>query len=221
MSGTHHVLRAIVAFSLAVTGLAPAVSGEEATPEPVIENGFSADKLYQYDSVDTVDLSAGTVQLTIPIGHTYPVGPALSFGLTLVYSSSVWTINSRGPAGCGGEMSCDFEAVPNALSNAGLGWRLSLGQLFDPADTDNPLGQYWVYVSADGAQHRLWPTLHDGETTGTAMYTRDGTYLRASRQGTATDTWLLETGDGITHTFVNHTGVKWRLAAISWRGPRQ
>ena len=53
--------------------------------------GFSAQNVYSTTDIDSVNLFNGNLVLTLPIGQTYPVSERLSYGLTLVHNSQVWT----------------------------------------------------------------------------------------------------------------------------------
>ncbi|MEM9595174.1 MAG: RHS repeat-associated core domain-containing protein [Acidobacteriota bacterium] len=74
-------------------------------------------------------------------------------------------------------------AVPNPLSNAGLGWSLSLGRLLYP-DPDLPHATAlhpgrWTYVGADGGRHGFHDRLHpDVPAPQDQQFTTDGSYLR-------------------------------------------
>src|ERR1700755_1760370 len=61
-----------------------------AQKHPNIELGFNADKLYQFTTLDAVNLFNGNLVVTIPMGQRYPVNDEFSYGLTLVYNSKVW-----------------------------------------------------------------------------------------------------------------------------------
>lgn len=122
--------------------------------------GFDPSKVYGSFDIDHVDLFSGSLRITIPIGQEYPVDGALSYGLTLVYNSSVFSYHPIPEDG--GEVS---EAVPNPLSNAGLGWMVTFGRLIPP-DTDvlNEDLDHWLYVAPDGGQHMLYDTLHEEDS---------------------------------------------------------
>ena len=76
---------------------------------------------------------------------------------------------------------------PNPAANAGLGWQLSLGKLYQPRldvfddRVDFTERSEWVYMSPDGSEHTFYRTLHnDDPQTGSSFiwYTRDSSYLR-------------------------------------------
>ena len=182
--------------------------------------GFDPQKAYAIGEIDHVNLFNGNAIITLPIGPTYPVGGALSYRFTLVYNGNDWDFL--------GWMD-GVHGVPDKFSNAGLGWRLSLGELIAPQDPLNGSGT-WIYGSPDGAQRSFHRTLHkeeDGNSAyeaaaspaanGVVGYTRDGSYLRMKRlapqfvrtetapDGEETWVWLaqyqIELADGTIHTF--------------------
>jgi RHS repeat-associated protein len=176
-----------------------------ADPFPTQERGFQAEKAFHIGDFDTVNLFNGNLVLAIPIGGSYPVSSRLSYGLTLTYNSTVWDFQED-------DTNVYQQAIPNRRSNAGLGWRLSLGELLDPAYPENDVG-LWTYVGADGAEHLFWDTLHEGEAVVNGVrYTRDGSYLRM-RTVNAT-TLAVDFSDGTTQTFVSAGANQWRLSQI-------
>jgi RHS repeat-associated protein len=179
-----------------------------ADPFPTQERGFQAEKAFHLGDFDTVNLFNGNLVLTLPIGGTYPVGGNLSYGLTLVYNSNVWDFQED-------ELGIYRQALPNRRSNAGLGWRLSLGELLDPGFGENDIG-LWTYVGADGAEHSFRATLHENEPLdANAQYTRDGSYLRL-RTVNAT-TRAVDFPDGTTQTFVSSGFHEWSLSRMEDR----
>ena len=162
-----------IAICALILPLALAAAAQE--QDPPLERGFMPDKAFQSGDIDNVDLSSGMFSLVIPIGQTYPVDGGLAYGLKLCYHSDVWDIDTETVA-CQNGVCTYTRARPNRLSNAGLGFRVSLGQLLDPGDSWNLWGG-WRYVSPDGGQHEFQPALHYGEND-TSWFSRDGTYLR-------------------------------------------
>jgi RHS repeat-associated protein len=113
------------------------------------ELGFNPGKLYDFSSVDSVNLFNGNLTLSVPLGIPYPVSSTLSYQFTLAYNSKIWDQ----------EIIPNSITVPNMRSNAGLGWRLTLGRLLAPNDTtiiglsgSNSLGEY-VYEGPAGDEH--------------------------------------------------------------------
>lgn len=128
---------------------------------------------------------------------------------------------------------CYTITEPNPESNAGPGWRLSLGKLYPPRfeQTDNsPLKtekQNWVYVAPDGSEHSFYSRLHQSDAvengdsdpvTDPVTYTRDGTYLRMRIVGNDRH---VEFPNGDVHIFRNHpsteTPIDWRLVTMQDR----
>ena len=72
--------------------------------------GFDPSKIYGSFDIDHVDLFSGSLRITIPIGQQYPVNGGLSYGLSLVYNSSVFTYHDIPD-----EFVDWLEAVPNPL----------------------------------------------------------------------------------------------------------
>jgi RHS repeat-associated protein len=107
-------------------------------------------------------------------------------------------------------------AFPNANANAGMGWQMTLGNLFEPRwaetsfDPQTTDAMLWVYQSPDGSEHQFYPTLHEDDpkaaedadpVNDSITYTRDGSYLRMKRLDAATRT--VEFPDGTVHTLQN------------------
>ena len=72
---------------LALLLLAAPVAAQE---NPDVARGFSADKLYQFGELDSVNLFNGNLTLALPLGPGYSAGGGLSYSLTLAYNSNVW-----------------------------------------------------------------------------------------------------------------------------------
>ena len=177
--------------------------------------GFRPNQPYQTGEIDSVDTASGNVTLRIPLGQVYEVGPMIRYQLTVVNNSNAWDYIS---VPCVNLPECNTSdrgtfAVPNASSNAGLGWELHFGKLFGPTppaglDQVNrdrwPTAQAditdgddrWLYVAPDGAKHFLYAL--PGRKTSNAgypwRYSKDGSFLRM-RQLNAT-TARVEFQDG-------------------------
>ncbi len=183
----------LAALLLASTPLA-------AQEHPYVNRGFDPEKLYQFGEIDSVDLQGGSVSITLPIGQRYPVSEKFSYGLSLVYSSNVWDYAGGGPN--------EVRAVPDRLANAGLSWRVSLGELFHPDDLVNPTRgrtSHWAYVGPDGGTHEFWPKLHESDSEladpdPLVRYSRDGSYLRLRLTSTHVPD-RIEFPDGSIHSF--------------------
>ncbi len=149
------------------------------------------------ESIAAVDASSGNLTLAIPLGQEYEVGPILKYSFQLAYNSNVWEAHQL----CGFEETdlCNLVrsrwfSLPNAQSNAGLGWELHFGRLYAP---DPPTGisglqavrwpnrepntsdeNPWMYVAPDGATHRLFEL--ENRPSG-AWYSKDSSRLRLRR----------------------------------------
>jgi YD repeat-containing protein len=161
---------------------------------PNIELGFKADKLYQFNDLDAVNLFNGNLTLSVPLGLKYPVGSSLSYQFVLSYNSNVWDYRQEQD----GVGNIYREAKPNIRSNAGMGWRLSFGRLIQPGDSTAVFwaadGTNWIYESAAGDEHSFGPTNFD--VTGTS----DGSTLRLVKiSNTARN---VEFPNGEVHEFV-------------------
>ncbi|MCH9648319.1 MAG: hypothetical protein K0U98_08775 [Deltaproteobacteria bacterium] len=203
-------------------------------PSAATERGFKPEQAYDFGDLDSVNLFNGNLNLTIPIGGTYPVGPNLSYGLTLVYNSNLWEFEYVDPETGMTSLNCDEPWIamgyddpcrtrsgPNVRSNASTGWTLSFGELLGPLfplPGPNPVPQNpWnptgrpTYTSPDGGGHSFWPTLHKDEPNpGDGWFTRDGTYLRLHQVGAQ---WAIDFPSGIRHLFdsVDDGTGRWRL----------
>lgn len=165
---------------------------------PGTERGFAADAAFAVGDLDSVNLFNGNLSIQIPIGQRYRANGSLQYQLTLTYNSKVWdwgyvkpiSVNQRFPG-----------ALVSAGSNAGMGWRLSLGELLPPLEERNEFqlrayrneSDSWVYVDPAGAEHRLSMSsaVHSGVS-------RDGSYLRLRDEGSL---WALDFPDGMVHRF--------------------
>lgn len=198
-----------------------------AEDHPNSQKGFVPGDLYQFNDLDAVNLFNGNLNLHLPLGQTYVVDGALSYRFGVSYSGNNWEFKLD-------EVSCEPTTDPTCSPdgpnarihrykqallprerkwNAGLGWLLSFGQINFTKDT-NPFRVYpESYTSPDGADHRFFTTLHEGETAygtlaePTVLYTRDGTYLRVKKifytnpYGVVVPGWELEFPGGSIHRF--------------------
>lgn len=208
------------------------VGSAGAQQPPELERGFKPELVYQFNGLDSVNLFNGNLNMSIPLGDTYPVGGGLSYSFVLRYSGNVWLGREDCTYGRqeSTETRCGFRYIPH-MENAGLGWRLSFGELKPPLvgpEWGSVDMARWRYVSPDGGEHYFYPTLH-GCTPGAAycepeiagvLYTRDSSYLRMKDDGPAAK--IVEFPDGRRQRFENHgtdAQPKWRLT-LMYTGPR-
>jgi YD repeat-containing protein len=185
-----------------------------AQDHPNTARGFNSESVYQFGGPDSVNVFNGNLVVPIPIGQTYRVGGNLSYGFTLVYNGQLWSYRA------GPEVS---HAVPQRQQNAGLGWQLTLGELYAPLekthDTVDP-EQRWAYMGPDGGRHLFYDALHAEEAGSAAYdaaldprvegYTRDASYMRLVQTevrgdlvqlACAVNRYTVEMADGTRHTF--------------------
>ena len=146
-----------IVLALAVTAQKPASH----------ELGFKPDRLYQFGELDSVNVFNGNMTINIPVGQRYTLGGSLGYEFRLVYNSKMWDYIDWFDVVSNSQWEL---AEPNLRSNAGVGWRLSLGRLLAPGDTSvmypsEERGGF-VYESPQGDEHAFSPNLL-GET-GTA-----------------------------------------------------
>jgi RHS repeat-associated protein len=156
--------RTIIIFFLLSTPLV-------AEQSPRHELGFAPDKVYDAIDRDAINTFNGNLTISIPLGPSYPVSEHLGYAFALSYNSNAW----------------DFEeimglphATPSRLSNAGMGWLVSLGRIVPSGIATAP----FAYEGPDGNHHNFWSSLHEEPPTphppsvASVSYSRDGTYLR-------------------------------------------
>lgn len=206
----------LVLFALFV---APAVDAQKA---PNIALGFQPDKLYQFGEIDSVNLFNGNVVVRLPIGPRYAVGGQLSYQFQLVHNSTVWDFVDNSSRICPG---CKY-AYPNGRSNAGTGWRLSLGRLISPEDPGADFSPVptWVYESSAGDEHAFAIPLESPAVAYDEAYDSDSPVLTAAdssglRMVRETSTKrVVEFPNGDRHTFEAEGGEhEWRLKWIEDR----
>jgi RHS repeat-associated protein len=149
---------------LGTLALAPASA--RADVHPNTQSGFAPEQAFAVGEIDNVNLFNGSLVVTIPIGMSYPVASGFSYRLALVHNMNPWEFFGHIAGNGLPELT---QGIPQPDSNAGLGWRLSLGQI---------KGKF-LYAGPDGAEHLFSPTLHPGDAPENGVaYTRDGSYLR-------------------------------------------
>jgi len=188
---------------------------------PSQARGLGAEVTYQGGQVGQVNLFNGGLTIPLAIGQRYPVGPALSYGITLVYTSNVWDHELQTcTTASGTERYYLPEIDPEA--NTGAGWRIQLGQLIPPGGP----GGRWRHLGSDGSERGLYPELHPGHGgQNEVFYSNDGIYqrLRLSSTecqavaGTPAACRLLEAPGGTVqefHDFETSAEPDWRLIKV-------
>ncbi|MDA8019437.1 MAG: choice-of-anchor D domain-containing protein [Thermoanaerobaculia bacterium] len=179
-----------------------AQSFQEAYTPVATPRGFRPNQPYQFGEIDAVDTASGNVTIGVPLGQVYEVGPLIRYQFTVVNNSNAWDYI---PIPCVDEAECITSdramfAMPNAGSNAGLGWELHFGKLFGPtppaglnhlnrdrwptknADPED-LNDLWLYVAPSGAKHFLYnlPGRDEGTASRPWRYSKDGSFLRLNQ----------------------------------------
>ena len=189
------------------------------------ERGLTAATNYQMGDVDHVNLFNGNLSVTLPIGQQYPLGPSLGYGLVLTYNSNVWDYRPKECYDGINQVWIDYALPePSARSNAGVGWELHLGRLFEPNQLPMNDGGEWIYISADGSQHAFYDELHPGAgAQANTLYTNDGSYLRMRHfssgdtkckpvEGDSGACRIIESPDGSVREFRNFGD--WKLVRL-------
>lgn len=149
--------------------------------------GFPVDQSFHVGDIDNVNLFNGSLTLTIPLGGSYPVGGGFSYSLKLVYNGNPWTFDTIAGTHPTGDPAGSVSSAyySSECSNAGLGWRVSLGRMNPPCQDPEGAAPNPLYQDENGTDHLFYPTLHkdDSEDVNPAgvtdvQYTRDGSYLR-------------------------------------------
>jgi hypothetical protein len=180
-----------------------------ATENPNLAKGFNAATTYDFTNVEAVNLFNGSITLTVPLGQTYTVGELLSYSFGLSYtgnnwrmSENVWAVDdSNAPGENWIERTSYYYDIYDVYTedgpDAGIGWRLMLGELRDNA-----------YIAPDGATHTFAIALNVTPTTTDAnprvFYTGDSSYLRLRKLYSSGDVPLgaeIDFPDGSIHKF--------------------
>jgi len=122
--------------------------------------GFKSQQVYDFGSVDSVNLYSGEAHVAVPLGPEYPLSSGLTWRLAAHYSSKLWHMYQYdsgvdcppppAPCDCPGINIPVQRAHLGGYSTLGVGWTLELGYV-RPEKGDSPT----VYVSPDGARHRF------------------------------------------------------------------
>ncbi|HEV7426781.1 MAG TPA: hypothetical protein VGQ46_10470 [Thermoanaerobaculia bacterium] len=163
--------------------------------DPASNRGVDLAGVYHVNDIDNVNLFNGNLIVDVPLATQFPLNGGFSYGIHLVYTGQPWDFQMvmrpvpilSDPPGPPPGIGYETKAlpVPNRRSNAGMGWRVTMGRLLlgpgadtPPCDPDYPC-PYPIYESPDGAQHEI----SGGTTTGSVAtsYTADGSYLRLKR----------------------------------------
>jgi RHS repeat-associated protein len=176
---------------------------------PSQQRGLSADTAFQVGAIDHVNLFNGGLTLTLPLGQSYPVGPNLSYALTLSYSSNGWDYED---AVCLDGMINRYSIpIESPHTNAGFGWRIVPGKIL--TRNESPFVPPARYVGPDGSERGFYAELHPGYPSTpqpNTWFSNDSTYLRlryytsgctAAPGSGSPDCYQVEFPDGTVHEF--------------------
>ena len=165
-----------------------------ATYTPVVSpRGFRPNTPFQSASeIDHIDTASGNLVVTVPLGQTYEVGPVLKYQVTPVNNSNLWEHVQTGcpQTGCPPPLKPITFALTHHATNAGLGWELHFGRLYQPVSQSGMSGNdwerwpnrptdsadvnsAWMYVAPSGAA----TTLHDFNNR-SGLHSKDGSFIR-------------------------------------------
>jgi YD repeat-containing protein len=186
-------------FAIALTAFLTLSAAAQQHPNLV--KGFDAKGVYQAGEYDSVNTWNGNLTISIPIGPPLALDGGRSFQFSLHSNAGVWDVEKyRGDC----RESIDWNvAYAHRRANAGMGWTMTPGRLFDSSH-NTAMG--WVYESPDGADHRF-------NTENGVYTTHDSTYLRLTFEGTSA---LVSFPDGTMHEFEQdpEDPGAWRLVKI-------
>ena len=143
--------RQLITAAFLLLALAGSISAQQPQSQ---QRGVTADTSFSIGDIDAVNLLNGGLTLRLPLGQSYPVGPSLSYGFTLSYSSSGWDFEDQ--------QSCTVGSPPNLMLapynlpiqdpnvNSGWGWRLNLGELRPIEGTPVSPFSGWSLLTEDG-----------------------------------------------------------------------
>lgn len=200
----------------------PATTSANVTREASASaRGFDAKSAHAVAEIDSVNLFTGALNVSIPIGEPISAGPALKLQLHLIYNSNAWEfLQGTGyPEPVSPETPVDSMtgvfAYPAPDLNAGLGWKVSVGELVPPGaaivgdvllEPRTANSHFWTFIGPDGAKHEFFSTLHAGTDTpamsisdADVQYSRDGTYLRMRKVSSSVR--VVELPDGTIFQF--------------------
>lgn len=221
-----------ILLGLSVTGPATTPARAQSSlfdVDPVnLSRGYDPVQSYDLGDLDTVSTFNGNLTVRLPIGRSYSTGGDFAYGLSLVYNSQIWDYDRSNeyPPDPACDLNWATRVWPMIDANAGLGWKVSLGELYGPNDLHPDghalavhKGPGWLYVAPDGSRHQLVTTLHpgvpdhpaddpaegpqpenpDASRDDVVFYSRDSSYLRLQVQSATTVT--VETPDGWVREF--------------------
>src|SRR5437867_1249448 len=102
--------------------------------DPLTNRGVDSSGVYQVGDIDTVSLFNGNLIIAVPLAAQFPLNGGFSYGIHLIYTGQPWDFPQLLGDDGGPEQVFKPAPVPNRRSNAGMGWRVSMGRLIPPSD---------------------------------------------------------------------------------------
>lgn len=198
----------------------------------VLGRGFDPTKLYSGSEIDQVNTFNGNLSLTLPLGPAYTADGGFSYQFRLSYNSSAWDFQEtyRPPNPFPGEPECNQVAMvahPMPDANAGLGWKLSFGELYYPRSAWEELNvnrdvSRYLFVTPDGSRHHFQQQIHPDANDGdpSMLYTTDNSFLRLQLDHPSLGQATVESRDGRQYRFVSRSAAqtgdyaRWKLEEI-------
>ncbi len=191
MTGSRALFPTLLLLVVATLTVSPVSAQVEDGDDGRVARGLSSPTAYEFDQLDSINLFNGSLTLVVPLGIEYPLRDGFGYRFVLTYNSNLWRFEQEG----NGEQDPIMKAFVDPRSNAGLGWRLSFGELRDGTGTgDTP--NRWALWEGDGSKRFFAPV--SGMGTNGVQYTQDGSFLRLD---TATSPRRVESPDGTYRLF--------------------
>lgn len=194
----------------------------------------STSKAYEFGELDQIDLFSGNLNIRIPIAAALQIGADQTLNLNLIYNLKPWdyaTVIGLPSRDSTWSSATEFQtvarAMPSKTNNAGLGWRMAVGDLFPPHDpsdkdreTDFNQKETWLFVSPNGSSHAFYDTLGRsgigyGDIDAPVLFSNDGAFLRLVHQNGKR---IVQEPDGIQYIFgcagACDTEGSWKLERI-------
>lgn len=199
--------------------------------------GYDPSKYFATGAVDDINTFNGNLTFTLPVGQRYALREGFSYGLSLVYNANAWDfdqVRDPRPADPDDCSQVHNVAMPMLDANAGMGWKLTLGELYPPyrptpefrtTSTRNPnKSDAWLFVGPDGRKRSFGPAIHPAGNPPSVPvdddvgYASDGSFYRFRK--TSSVTAAVDSPDGVTYIFTNFVpsadegAGRWRLTTL-------
>lgn len=201
-------MRIRLALAAALFLTVPALRAEN----PLSNRGIDLAGVFQVKDVDIINVFNGSLIVDVPMATQFGLDGGFSYRIHLIYNGQPWDFvreqrwildpDKKNPDPQFIQVTKAVPA-PNRRSNAGIGWRVTMGHLVAPNDpTNNACTSVmsdvvtcarWTYESPDGSNHVFYDT---GD--GTSSLTHDGSHLRLIHDTTRLE---VQFPDGMTHCF--------------------